>query len=264
MKVITLVNEKGGVGKTTLATHLASGLAARGKRVMLIDTDPQGHATIRMGLSKFPAVYDLFVRNVPFKELAVGIKPERFGFVGETLPKGKLWVVPSNVESRTIASNMQDTWTVFVKLQEIQNAVDVVIFDTSPTPSLLHGAIYLACDALLLPTMLTYSSFDGLVETIKHLQNGSKVRVTNGMNPLEIMGIVPLMYEGNTNEHKDNLQSLHNQFGNKAWDVVPKRILWQETESSALPVWSLEPNSKAAADAYNLLDQFDSWLVAQR
>ena len=69
MKIVTLLNEKGGVGKTTLATHLAAGLAIRGKRVILVDADPQGHATIAFGLSKEPGFYDLIVRNAPFQKV---------------------------------------------------------------------------------------------------------------------------------------------------------------------------------------------------
>ena len=263
MKVITLLNEKGGVGKTTLATHLAAGLAARGKRVMLIDTDPQGHATLRFGLEKAPMVHDLFLRNTPFKQSSVGIKPERFGFPGERLPDVKLWVVPSNVESRSIALSMSDTWAVYIKLQELRNLVDVVIFDTSPTPSLLHGAIYLASDALLLPTELTYTSFDGMVETMGRLQKSSTLRVQAGMKELKIMGIVPMKYESYTIEHSENYRKLRVQFKDMVWAPVPKRVIWQETESQKLPVWSLDPNHKAAVDAYELIDQFESWLGAK-
>ena len=263
MKTITLLNEKGGVGKTTLATHLAAGMAARGKRVMLIDTDPQGHATLRMGLDKAPMVYDLLLRDLPFNKASVGIKPERFGFVGESLPSGKLWVVASNVESRSIPQSMQDTWAVYIKLQELRGLVDLVIFDTSPTPSLLHGAIYLASDALLLPTELTYTSFDGLVETIGRLQRSSNIRVSNGIKGLEIMGIVPMKYEASTIEHSENHEKLCAQFGKLVWQPVPKRVIWQETESAKVPVWSLDPNHKATLDAYSLIDQFTAWLEVQ-
>jgi cellulose biosynthesis protein BcsQ len=138
--------------------------------------------------------------------------------------------------------------------------VDVVIFDTSPTPSLLHGAIYLASDALIVPTELTYTSFDGLVETLKRQQQSSKVRANNGMKELAIAGIVPMKFESTTIEHSENYDKLCQQFGKLVWQPVPKRVIWQETESQKLPVWSLDPNHKAAMDAYGLIDQFEAWL----
>ena len=69
MKIVTLLNEKGGVGKTTTATHLAAGLAIRGHRVLLLDTDPQGHATVTLGNKKMPGFYDLMVRNAAFEDI---------------------------------------------------------------------------------------------------------------------------------------------------------------------------------------------------
>ena len=260
MQVITLVNEKGGVGKTTLAVHLAAGLAARGLRVMVMDADPQAHSTIRLGVAKAPKFYDLLVRHDSFSNCAVGIKPERFGFVGETLPTGKLWVVPGNIETRTVNDNMDDMWTIWTRLQELKGAVDVVIFDTSPTPSLLHGSIYLASDGLLIPTKLTHNSFDGLVGTMQRLERGSKIRQQMGMSNLRIMGIVPIAYEKNTIEHNRNLEALQKQYSETVWNPVTKRIIWQETESRALPVWALEPSSPAAADAFEIIDQMEGQL----
>ena len=87
MKIITLLNEKGGVGKTTLATHIAAGLAFRGFRVVLVDADPQGHATVALGLPKEPGLYDLLVRDAPFKSVLRFI-PAQVYQVGEEPPKG--------------------------------------------------------------------------------------------------------------------------------------------------------------------------------
>lgn len=78
MKIITLLNEKGGVGKTTIATHIAAGLAVRGMRVLLVDADPQGHATVSLGLQKEPGLYDLLVRDATFKSVLRFIPPKAY------------------------------------------------------------------------------------------------------------------------------------------------------------------------------------------
>ena len=110
MKVITLLNEKGGVGKTTLAVHMAMGLAARGAKVLLVDGDPQGHATIRCGLRKSAGLYDLLVRDAEWRNVVVQVKPEKFGMPGEVLPTGRVWMLPSNVETRNIANSISEAY----------------------------------------------------------------------------------------------------------------------------------------------------------
>lgn len=257
MRVITLLNEKGGVGKTTLAVHISAGLAARGKRVLLIDGDPQGHSAIRCGLQKRPALYDLLVRDAEWREVAFPVPPERYGIPGETLPEGSLLVVPSNVETRAITSSMGDNVRVLrERIEELAGHIDLVVVDTSPTPSLLHGVFYAATTDIIYPTMLTYTSFDGLMESIIHKQQADKYRRDQlKINGIKVAGIVPVMYRKGTIEQDDNLAKLREQFGSAVWLPIPLRTLWTETESMKLPVWSIDPNSSAALDAWELVDQ---------
>jgi chromosome partitioning protein len=79
MHVITLLNEKGGVGKTTLATHIGAGLAVRGLRVIIIDADPQGHATVSLGMQRKPGLYDLLVRDASFTSVLQQVPHETYG-----------------------------------------------------------------------------------------------------------------------------------------------------------------------------------------
>lgn len=260
MKVITLLNEKGGVGKTTIAVHAAMGLAYRGYRVVLVDGDPQGHATVRVGYSKGPGLYDLLVRDAEWRQVTKPVDPKRYGVDGEQ-PKGALWVVPSNVETRNIANSISEADSLAIRLAELDSFADVVIIDTSPTPSLLHGAFYTATDAILYPTKLTFTSFDGLIESITRRLAANEARAKRwGQPPIEVMGIIPVEYRANTNEQQANYERLREQFKKLVWNPIPQRTVWTESEGSALPVFNLEPTGEAAFDAWEIVDRIEEGL----
>jgi chromosome partitioning protein len=260
MKVITLLNEKGGVGKTTLATHLAAGLAVRGYRVVLIDADPQGHATVVSGLPKEPGFYNLLVRDAPFKNTMRFIPPEVYQIPGQPV-SGQLFVVPSNIETRNIANSISDAFAVSDRLQELNSLIDFVVFDTSPTPSLLHGSIYLATDYIIYPTKCEYLSFDGLVESIKHREAAQVHRDKWNLDPIEVLGIVPTMYRNQTIEHSENLKELRQQFGDLVWPPIHQRTIWAEAVTMRQPVFAIAPQTKAAEEALALVDRVLGALV---
>lgn len=265
MKTVMICNEKGGVGKTTLATHLAAGMACRGNRVMLVDADAQGHSTIRFGLSKAPGIYDLLVRSANWKNTVVAVPPERFGMPGEPMPTGRLYVLPSNVETRNIASSISDADLFEQRLRELDGRIDLVIIDTSPTPSLLHGILYMASGAVIYPTKLTYTSFDGLVEAITHRQQADLQRAARwGMTPIALAGIVPVEYRQGTLEQDGNLQKLRAGYGEHVWQPVPIATLWTESERVKVPVWGIDEKSDAAKQAWALVDRFEEQLYVKQ
>jgi chromosome partitioning protein len=263
MKTITLINEKGGVGKTTIATHLAAGLAIRGYRVVLADADAQGHATVSFGLRKEPGLYDLLVRGAPFREVLRAAEPERYAFPGHA-PKGQLYIVPSNVETRSIPVQISDALTVADRFSELENLVDVVIFDTSPTPSLLHGAIYLASDSLIYPTKCEYLSFDGLLESFSHREMMEPTRTRWGMEELKVMGIVPTMFRASTLVHQENLNKLRSKYANLVWPEIAMRTLWAEASTMGQLVYRFAPDSGAARDAWNIVNHAEIEIDSSR
>lgn len=248
MRVITILNEKGGVGKTTVAITVAAGLAARGRSVLLMDADAQGHATRGLGLAKYPGLYDLVVRNAEYTDVLRGIPAEMFGGTG------RLAVLGSNIETRNIANLISDAWILADKLEPLADIFDTVVIDTAPTPSLLHGAIYLASDAILYPTLLEYWSFDGLAESITHQ------RVIQDRKPVQVAGIVPIRVRAGTLEHSDNLGKLRAQFGDLVWHPVPERIVWAEAASAQKPVFAYAPGSDAAGHAWEMVDHMEVYL----
>lgn len=259
MKVITLLNEKGGVGKTTLSVTLAAGLAGMGYRVLLIDTDPQGHAGLSLGLEKAPGFYDLIVRGADLGQVTKLIPYNRY------LPPqdvssatGKLYIVPSNSESRGIPAQIDDDLTMLKLAVQLEKAriVDFVIFDTSPTPSLTHKMLLIASDGVIYPTEANMLSMDGLSESIKHVKAANRERANEGLPQIQLLGIVP-MRTRRTLEHNSNLEQLEQVFGNTTlWNPMQTRTVWEECTRERLGIFAYAPNETAADDARRFVQSF--------
>jgi chromosome partitioning protein len=247
-KIITIINEKGGVGKTTTTVTVAAGLAHRGYRVLMIDADAQGHATRAFGLAKYPGLYDLLVRDAKLTDVIKPIPAERYGCAGEST----LGIIGSNVETRNIANSISDAYAVAKRLAPILGMFDVVLIDTSPTPNLLHGAIYMATDIILYPTLCEFWSFDGLAESMTHLD------AAQGMRNIGIGGIIPTRYRAATIEHSENLKSLQQKFGDLVWEPITERIAWAEASTYQVPVFVHDPRCDAAAQAWALVDRVEA------
>lgn len=257
MKILTLINEKGGVGKTTLAIHIAAGLAMRGYRVILADADAQGHATVSFGLAKEPGMYDLLVRGSPFQEVLKPVNPETFAPSSKHV-KGQLYVVPSNVETRSIPIQISDAFAVVDRFKELHDLVDIVVFDTSPTPSLLHGSIYLATDSIIYPTKCEYLSFDGLVESFAHRDMMKQTRSRWGLSEISVMGIVPTMFRASTLVHQENLTKLKSRYGDLVWPEMYMRTIWAESSTVGQLVYKFAPESSAARDMWAIVDRVET------
>lgn len=252
MQVITLLNEKGGVGKTTLAVHLAAWLALVGRRVLVIDGDPQGNSTVSFGHNREPAFYDLLVRRAPWGNIIKGVSPEIYD-MPDMPARGKLGLVASNTETRAITNQISNAFEIRQRLEEIRNHFDFVIFDTSPTPSLLHGAIYLATNAILYPTECEYLSFSGLMDSLAHRQAADAQRVSFNLGEIKTLGIVPMKYRKSTLEHQENLAELHSEFGDLVWPVVHQRTVWTEATRVHRTVWNYEPYGSTTEEAIQLM-----------
>jgi len=252
MKVITFLNEKGGVGKTTLAGTTAAGLAILGQSVLLLDGDPQGHATLMYGLAKEPGLYNLLVNDAEFSEVMKPIEPDRYGTTAQDV-KGRLFVLPSNVDTRNIVREDSNTLVLKDRLEELDGKIDVVVIDTPPTPSLLHGMIYMATDGIIYPTKLEFWSFDGLVESMGHRKQVDAIRPGFGLKPMEVMGIVPNMYRTDTLEQIDNMQKLKEGFGNQVWEPIRLRTVWTEVATFRKSVFAIAPKTQAARDAWTMV-----------
>lgn len=259
MKVITFLNEKGGVGKTTLASTIGSGLAIMGYRVLMIDADPQGHLTISLGLKKRHSLYDLLVRDAEFNDpkIVQTISPDVYAFPNAKMPDtGRLFLIQGDRETRLIAQGMEgEPFGIRTRMNELaeSDTVDFVIFDTSPTPSPFHTMIYLATDHIIYPTEVTYLSFDGLVASIKNTTGHSKQKVQYGFNEIKLTGIIPTKFRTKTLEHQEKLKSLRQGFGDLVWNPLPMSVVWEEAMARRRSIFNYAYDHPVAADAWKIV-----------
>jgi chromosome partitioning protein len=248
MHIIAVANEKGGVGKTTVTVTVAAGLAKRGKRVLMIDADPQGHATAALGIAKYPGLYDLLVRDADFRQVIKAVPSDKYDGDG----KSKLYIIGGNVETRHIANSISDAWALAHKLALLAPTFEYCLIDTSPTPSLLHAALYMAAQHVIYPTLAEFWSFDGLAASIDRQRN------TAAYNNLAIAGIVPVRVRAHTLEHAENLRALRAQFGALVWEPIPDSIIWAEAATYQLPVFAYAPDHSASESAWGLVDRVEA------
>ena len=243
-RVVTFSNEKGGVGKTACAVHTAAGLAAQGRKVLLIDSDPQGHATTLVGHPKAGHLYDLLARSAPFRQVMKPVAPE---FYGSHEPKSRLMLIAGNVETYHIGNVQGNMYVLAERLQEVRQLFDTIIIDTSPTPSLLHAVIYLATDYIVYPTVPEYLSLDGLVESMTHLDSFRTLR------EVQIAGIQPTMVREQTWEHRDLMERLGEKYEGLIWESITRSIIWPEAARARLPVFVYNPTHQASEQVWTMV-----------
>ena len=236
-KVISVANQKGGVGKTTTTVNLATLLAKKGKKVLLIDTDPQGNATSGLGVTKELelSVYDILVGETTFEET-----------VQETAIKN-LKVCPSNISLAgaevELVSMMSREQRLKTKLDEVKEQYDFVLIDCPPSLGLITLNAFTASDSVLIPVQCEYFALEGLGQLLNTVNLVKKHLNKN----LEIEGALLTMYDARTNLSNQVVKEVKKYFEDKVYKtVIPRNVRLSEAPSYGMPISIYDPRSKGA------------------
>ena len=241
-KVIAIANQKGGVGKTTTVVNLAAALSARRRAVLVVDLDPQAHATLGLGLEKQPGV-SLYPVLAGAKPIADVIQPTKWP---------NLNVIPSEVD---LAGAEIEFGAREDRLSMIRDALapvkesgafDYIVLDCPPSLGLVMTSALAATDSVLIPTQAEYLAMDGLA-----LITSSIDKLRAGVNPsLELNGIVFTMVNSVAKLTQDVIGEVREHFGDKVYEtLIPRNVRVSEAPSMGVPVVFLDPRSKGA-EAY--------------
>ncbi len=246
-KVIAVANQKGGVGKTTTAVNLASCVAAIGKKVLLVDLDPQGNSTSGFGISKRNvkgSVYNLLIKD---------LLPE------QTICKTeyRVDVIPSNIALSGAGIELVELERRESRLREglapLINSYDFIFIDCPPSLDLLTLNGLCACDTLLIPIQCEFYALEGLSELMSTVRN-VKARYNQY---LDIEGIVLTMYDGRLNLTLQVLNEIKKHFPNKLYKTtIPRNVRLSEAPSFGAPINYYDIHSKGAESYLDLAVEF--------
>lgn len=236
--IISVVNQKGGVGKTTTAVNLGAYLAAMGKFVLLVDLDPQANATSGLGINHYEidaGIYEAMAETHEFRDIIIPTQLEGYSLAPSSVALAGANVELVNVDRRE--SRLLDT------LLDIRNDYDYIIIDCPPSLGLLTINGLVAADQLLIPVQSEYYALEGLGQLMKTIE-----LIRENYRPqLNILGAVLTMYDKRNKLSHAVLQDLYQYFPDKIFrSVIPRSVRLAESPSHGKTILEYDPKSKPA------------------
>jgi chromosome partitioning protein len=236
-----VVNQKGGVGKTTTAVNVAACVAGLGERVLLVDTDPQGNATSGVGVVKADlraCLYDVLINDEPMEEVIIATNTPNLDLV-----PARLDLAGADIELMSVMSRENKLKHA---LEPVKDRYSMIIIDCPPSLGLLTINVLTAAEYVLLPIQCEYYALEGISQLLRTVE-----LVRQHLNPsLEIGKVLMTMYDYRTNLSQQVVKEVQTFFPEEVSEVlVPRNVRLSEAPSHGLPIIAYDPKSKGA-EAY--------------
>jgi chromosome partitioning protein len=233
--ILAIVNQKGGVGKTTTAITLASGLARQGRTTLLVDLDSQGNVCDALGLEKSPGLYRLLVARMKLDQLVIP------GEAGD-IPLDVLPGDHSTVDAKQHLSAMNFRERALERaFGSVHRRYEWVVLDLAPSVDVLHIAALVAADAFLVPTRLDHLAVVGVNDALLTLAALGQ----GGIDPPRFLGVLPTFWDRTTNESDHQLAHLARTFGSRLWPPIPQDVKAREAPAHGQALWDYAPQCRA-------------------
>jgi chromosome partitioning protein len=237
-KVIAVTNQKGGVGKTTTAVNLGACLAQEGKRVLIIDIDPQGNATSGLGINRTNlehCIYDVLINGVGIQEVIIKTGLDNLLVVPATLQLAGAEIELVSLIAREVKLKKA--------LEKVKDEFDFILIDCPPSLGLLTLNALAAADRLLIPIQSEYYALEGLGQLMHTIQI-----VRKHLNPaLDLEGVLVTMYDGRTNLSMQVVEEVKEFFKDKVFkSIIPRNVRLSEAPSHGQPIIMYDNRSKGA------------------
>lgn len=249
-KIISLVNQKGGVGKTTTSINLAAALGKLGKKTLLVDLDPQRNATTGLGYSNGDFIHDIYeviTSKCDIHEAIIKTKFDNLYLLPSTLNLAGVEVefVKKMFEDSSFHQNEQ----LKIALNKIRNEFDYIIIDCMPSLGIATMNVLVASDSVIIPVQCEYYALDGV-----SLILNSIIMVQSSLNPnLRIEGVLLTMLDGRTNIGLNVIEEVRSYFKDKTFNtIIPRLVRLCEAPSHGKPICVYDPGSRAT-EAYDNL-----------